>query len=167
MIEIFGPGWGNYAIRGILETSMPEAISLRPETPGWWILLGILMGSGLYVAWKRRQHYLHNRYRREAQAALDTLQANYGEGDRDCLRELAPLLRATAIEAVGRRQELVGLSGVAWQNALQKMAPTLPPLPISQLEALAYQPLSEVDSEIDSLFTALRDWVMLHEHPHA
>ena len=28
MTEIFGPGWGNYAIRGIVEAEVPEPVDL-------------------------------------------------------------------------------------------------------------------------------------------
>lgn len=167
MIEIFGPGWGNYAIRGIVETSIPQQISLRPATPGWWILLALLGCSVFYVSWKRWQQHLRNRYRREAQAALDQLEAAYQEGDRECLRELAPLLRATALQATGQRDELASVSGEAWQQALQEMAPKLPPLPVPLLEALAYRPLSDAGRELDSLFTALRRWIAVHELPDA
>ncbi|MFT6771134.1 MAG: hypothetical protein ACJARU_001339, partial [Congregibacter sp.] len=118
MTEIFGPGWGNYAIRGIIETSIPEQVSLRPATPGWWILLGLLGCSVIYVIWKRWQQHLRNRYRRDAQTALDKLETDYQGGDRECLRELAPLLRATALHATGQREELASVSGQAWQQAL-------------------------------------------------
>ncbi|MFT4872689.1 DUF4381 domain-containing protein [Congregibacter sp.] len=167
MTEIFGPGWGNYAIRGIIETSIPEQVSLRPATPGWWILLGLLGCSVIYVIWKRWQQHLRNRYRRDAQTALDKLETDYQGGDRECLRELAPLLRATALHATGQREELASVSGQAWQQALQDMAPKLPPLPIPQLEALAYRPLSDGSPGLDSLFTELRHWIALHELPDA
>ncbi|WOJ93639.1 DUF4381 domain-containing protein [Congregibacter variabilis] len=167
MIEIFGPGWGNYAIRGIVETSIPEQVSLRPTTPGWWILLTLLLGGAVYFAWTRWQRHLRDRYRRDAQAALDAIEANYRRGDRDCLRELAPLLRATVIEALGERDRVVRLRGAEWQRALQEMAPKLPPLPVSQLESLAYQSLNDVGPGLDSLFTQLRDWIAAHELPSA
>lgn len=167
MIEIFGPGWGNYAIRGIVETSIPEQVSLRPATPGWWILLAVLLGGVVYFAWRRRQQYLRNRYRREALASLDGLEAAYHEGDRECLRKLAPLLRATVLHATGHRDQLATVSGAVWQQALQEMAPKLPPLPVPLLEALAYRPLSNASRELDSLFPALRRWIAVHELPDA
>ncbi|EED32520.1 conserved hypothetical protein [gamma proteobacterium NOR5-3] len=167
MIEIFGPGWGNYAIRGIMETRLPEQVSLRPVTPGWWILLGLVVAGGLYLGWTRWQRHLRYRYRREAQSALDAIHAAYKTGDRECLRQLAPLLRATAIHAVGQRDPIAALSGEAWQQTLQTMAPELPPLPVSQLEALAYQPLNDGGRQFDSLFVALGDWIAAHELPHA
>lgn len=167
MIEIFGPGWGNYAIRGIVETSIPQQISLRPATAGWWILLALILGGAVYFAWRRWQRHVRDRYRRDAQAALDALEASYRQGDQDCLRELAPLLRATVIDALGQRDRVVSLSGDAWQRVLQDMAPKLPPLPVFQLEALAYQSLTDVGPGLDSLFAQLRAWITAHELPSA
>ncbi|WOJ96304.1 DUF4381 domain-containing protein [Congregibacter brevis] len=163
MTELFGPGWGNYAIRGIIETSVPEKVSLWPSTPGWWILLALVIFGSVYWGLARWQNHLRNRYRREAKLALDGLEAAYLSGDQQSLRKLAPLLRATAIAATGQRQELASAKGDAWQQALQKLAPKLPPLPVSELDALAYQPLNTQGSNIESLFTQLRVWISAHE----
>ena len=165
MTELFGPGWGNYAIRGIIETSVPEKVSLWPSTPGWWALLSVTIFGAIYWGWIRWQKHLRNRYRRDAQQALNDLEAAYLSGDSQSLRELAPLLRATAIAATGQRHELASVSGDAWQEALQTMAPKLPPLPVSELDALAYQPLDPASQDIASLFIQLRTWISSHESP--
>ncbi|WP_439106065.1 DUF4381 domain-containing protein [Congregibacter sp.] len=163
MTEIFGPGWGNYAIRGIIETSLPEQVSLWPATSGWWVLLGLFICGGLYWVWTRWQHYRRNRYRREAQESLNSLEAQYQSGDQESLRKLAPLLRATALAATGHRSELASVKGDRWQQALHDLAPKLPALPVSQLEALAYQPLTQSNLNPDALFTQLRNWIAAHE----
>lgn len=167
MTPLFGPGWGNYAIQGIIETSLPAQVSLRPATPAWWILVGLVIGTALYWIFKRRQRYLKNAYRREAQRTLNALEAAYNSGDRDCLRQLAPLLRATALQATANREQLAAVAGEPWQKALLALAPKLPPLPVRQLEALAYQPLSEADQDWSSLFAQLREWVAAHESRNA
>lgn len=165
MTEVFGPGWGNYAIRGIIETSLPEPVSLVPETPGWWLLLGVIIASAAYGAWVRRQRYLRNAYRREAQAALNSLEARVEEGDKSCLRELAPLLRATALAAVdsSNRDSIAALRGKEWEEMLHQLAPRLAPLPVATLNALAYGPLPQTPDKVDGLFEQLREWIAVHE----
>ncbi|MDP5054569.1 MAG: DUF4381 domain-containing protein [Congregibacter sp.] len=163
MTEIFGPGWGNYAIRGIIETAIPEQVSLRPVTPGWWILLAAIFLGAFLWGWRQWQRHRRNRYRRDAQAALTVLEAAYQRGDRESLRDLAPLLRATAMQAVGKRDPLASARGPAWTQALQSLAPQLPPLPTAQLEALAYRPLGDPGPSVDSVFADLRRWIAEHE----
>ncbi|EAQ95875.1 DUF4381 domain-containing protein [Congregibacter litoralis] len=165
MTEVFGPGWGNYAIRGIIETSLPEPVSLVPETPGWWLLLGLIVGSVAWGAWVRWQRFLRNAYRREAQAALASVEARVKGGDKDCLRELAPLLRATALAAVdsSNRDSIAALRGKDWEEMLHQLAPRLAPLPVATLNALAYGPLSHTPDKIDGLFEQLREWITVHE----
>jgi len=167
MTPLFGPGWGNYAIRGIIETSLPEPVSLHPATPAWWVLGAVLIGNVLYWLWMRRKRYLANAYRREAQRSLDALEAAYNEGDRECLRQLAPLLRATALQATEHRELLTSIAGDAWQRALHALAPRLPPLPVQQLEALAYQPLNQADQDWGPVFVQLREWIAAHESSNA
>ncbi|WP_439101078.1 DUF4381 domain-containing protein [Congregibacter sp.] len=166
MTELFGPGWGNYAIRGILETALPEPVSLVPTTPGWWVLLGLVIGSAAYGGWARWQRYQNNAYRREAQQALDTLEARVRSGERECLRELAPLLRATALAAVDNRDSVASLSGAAWEETLLQMAPTVAPLPVARLNALAYGPYPQASENLEGLFKQIREWIRLHEGAH-
>ncbi len=167
MIALFGPGWGNYAIRGIVEVELPEAVPFWPQTPGWWLLLfALLLGIGRY-AWHRHQQWLRDRYRREALAELDRLRQRLAAGDRESLRELAALLRATAL-AAGDRNRLASLSGEAWSTAVNAMAPDQPPVPVDELQRLAYAKLSSEDSNKGpALMDALGDWIQGHGISHA
>ena len=168
MTPLFGPGWGNYSIQGIVEVQLPESVSLRPQTPGWWILLAVLLFWGGYRAWLSWRHYQRNRYRREALQHLQVLQEQYRAGDGACLRELAPLLRATALQAAGNR-ELASARGDDWQGALQDLAPGLSPPPVAELNALAYARLPDTVTEpdtvrdLEALFDRLRLWIQHHE----
>jgi hypothetical protein len=167
MTERFGPGWGNYAIRGIVEAPLPESISLWPQTVGWWILASLLALWSIRRAWRAWQRYRRNRYRRDALAQLAVLRARYHAGDQNSLRQLAPLLRATALQADDRKA-IASVRGDAWAAALQTLAPKLPLLPVAELEALAYQPLNPSgDSEIDDLFSRLQAWIEAHEYRNA
>lgn len=164
---LFGPGWGNYAIQGIVELTLPEPVSMLPHTPGWWLLLALVVGAAVAAARRRRQRWLNNRYRRDALERLVEIQTRLADDDRSALRELAPLLRATALTA-GDRAALTRLSGPAWQDAVNAMAPDLTPVPVLELERLAYEPLT-TDRAIDdgALIDALRAWISGHISSHA
>jgi MYXO-CTERM domain-containing protein len=165
---IFGPGWGNYAIRGIAETAVPDPVSLVPQTPGWWLLLALALAGAAHWIRRRVHDHRRNRYRREALTQLQRLQRRYRDGDQQSLRELAPLLRATAMQALGNR-ELANTSGKAWEQALGELAPGVSPPPVRELNQLAYAPLPatnntpESAARVDALFAQLRRWIECHE----
>lgn len=164
MTPVFGPGWGNYAIAGLVETQIPPAVSMLPSTPGWWLLgIGLIVWR-LYKILSRWRTYQANRYRRAALEALEQLQQRCYRGDHIALRELAPLLRATAIEASGDRQQVASIRGDEWTRLLAEMAPGVPALPYADLEVLAYAPLEKsLPSNCAELFASLREWLEQHE----
>ena len=167
MTEVFAPEWGNPSLRTIIEAEFPEAISLIPATPGWWILLFAMAVLLLRALLRRRQRYLRDRYRRDALAQLATIKAQLGAGVLEAARELAPLLRATAIAAAGR-DALSGLQGEAYAEALAELVPDQERLPVTDLQRLAYAPLDEVQGlDINALITAMERWIQQHRAPHA
>ena len=167
MSKVFAPEWGNPSLRTIIEAEFPERISLIPATPGWWILLLVLVGLLVRALVKRRQRYLRDRYRRDALAQLATIKTRLGEGALEAVRELAPLLRAAAIAAAGR-DALSGLQGDAYATALAELAPAVDPLPVADLQHLAYAPLDDVGGlDIEAFITALERWIQQHRRPYA
>ncbi len=163
MTPLFGPGWGNYAIQGIVEIQIPEPVSLVPQTPGWWFLLALLIALAARYAWRRYQRWLADAYRREAALVLDTLRARTAAGDLSALRELAPTLRAVASAAAGR-ERVNGLEGEAWAAILQELAPRVDALPVARIERLAYAPLTESDlADASDLIVHIQRWVEAHE----
>lgn len=168
MTPLFGPGWGNYAIAGIVEIALPEPVSLFPSTPGWWLLLLALCIFAGRRAMQRWRRYRRNAYRRAAISALEKLHNRYDSGDPSALGELAALLRATAIQACGDRESLASLRGQAWRETVAGLAPAQPPLPTETLDALAYapRPSNDMPSETThyaALFHALDDWLRHHQ----
>ena len=102
MKKVFDPEWGNPSLRNIVEAEFPEPVSLMPSTPGWWILLFVVIALFARALWRKRQRYLRDRYRREALAQLAAIKQRLAAGALEAVRELAPLLRATAIAAMLR-----------------------------------------------------------------
>jgi len=167
MTEVFKPEWGNPSLRTIIEAEFPEAIPLIPATPGWWILLLVLVGLLVRALVKRRQRYLRDGYRRNALAQLETIKKRLGEGVLEAARELAPLLRATAIAAAGR-DALSGLQGDAYAAALAQLSPDQNRLPVAELQHLAYAPLDDIEGlDIETSIAALERWIQQHRRPHA
>lgn len=164
--QVFDPEWGNPSLRTIYETPYPDAVAFIPETPGWWLVLLLLLAWIARLLWHRHQRYLRNRYRREALTELAAIKQRIDAGAYEAVRELAPLLRATAIAAVGRRA-MVELSDQAYAQALTDLAPNQPAVSVKDLQALAYAPL-ESTKAIDhkGLITALECWITHHRLAH-
>jgi hypothetical protein len=166
MNDVFGPEWGNPSLRAIIEAEFPEPVSLIPATPGWWILLLALVALLLRALWRRRQRYLRDQYRRDALAQLATIKARLGAGALEAARELAPLLRATAIAAAGR-DAVSGLQGDAYAAALAELAPDQDRLPVAELQRLAYAPLDDEALDIEAFIAPLERWIQQHRVSHA
>ncbi len=98
----------------------PPATPWWPPAPGWvWLaaMLGVLVAYLLLRGFLRWQA---NRYRREALAALVRLDT---ADDRAFARELASLLKRTALTAYPREQ-VAPLTGTAWFAFLDAAAGT-------------------------------------------
>ena len=107
------------------------------------------------------QRWRADRYRREALAALESLRDRVAGGDTTALSELAPLLRATALQVLPRSRA-AALSGGAWRDALAALAPELPPLPVEQLHCLAYASPDPTGVDSRALFDLLERWIREH-----
>lgn len=173
MSKLFESDWGNESLREIVEVEFPEPVSLVPSTPGWWILLLGLVGLMARSLWRRRQRYLRDRYRRDALAQLATIKQHLEAGKQEAVRELAPLLRATAV-AAGGRDLVSGLEGDDYAAALAGLSPGKDHLSVSaigDLQLLAYAPLDEVSGmdtqRLESLMTAMGNWIQNHKGDYA
>jgi hypothetical protein len=128
-------------------------------------LLLLLVGL-LWKLFQRVLRWRRNRYRREAQAELAALRVRIKAGDRSALRELAPLLRATAL-SVDERANVASCMGTAWAARLRALAPDAAPLPVELLHQWAYAPLTErIDNQsVDAVLAAVERWLALHRGP--
>ncbi|MEP4076318.1 DUF4381 domain-containing protein [Haloferula sp.] len=163
MKKVFDPEWGNPSLRNIVEAEFPEPVSLMPSTPGWWVLLLVVIAFFARAFWRRRQRYLRDRYRRDALAQLSGIKQRLAGGTQEAVRELAPLIRATAIAARGRDM-VSGLEGDAYAAALAEFSPGQDRLPVADLQRLAYAPLDEVGGmDMEGMISELERWIRQHK----
>jgi hypothetical protein len=162
MSKVFEPGWGNPSLRTIFETTVPESISMVPSTPGWWFLLFVFIGVVVRAVLNGRQRYLRDKYRREALAQLVAIKSSIKNGAVEAARELAPLLRATAIAAIGR-EAVIELEGNAYVDVLSDLAPKADLISVSDLHQLAYAPVETFEEiDIEALLSTVEHWIRTH-----
>ncbi len=146
MSDPFAPdsGWGNYALAGFTEIELPTAIALIPQTPGWWLLLFVILyflGKQSYRAIRR---YWRNRYRRLAIQQLQSVQNQINQGDSTSLSKIPAILKATALHAYPR-QNVAKLFGREWEAFLDNSydGPSFTQHFPGKLYALSYQTVTE------------------------
>ncbi len=83
------------SIDQLKELGLPAPISYAPQTWGWWVLLGILIGVALLMGARRYLEWKRNRYRREALVQLAELQSRSDQ--MSALRNLPELLKRVAL----------------------------------------------------------------------
>jgi len=137
----------------------PEAIAWTPQTVGWavaglWLLVVILM-----LAWHRIQVWRRNRYRREALAELQAIQAQPDLDPQSMASQIATLLKRTALAAYSREQ-VANLYGAEWARFLRESSSS-DRLVSNNAEALgnaAYQK----DANGADLLAPARRWIKVH-----
>jgi hypothetical protein len=92
----------------------PEPVQFQFETPGWYILAGLIFIAVILIIIQQTRKYIKNRYRREAINKLGNL-----SHDTNVFPQLFEVLKKTAMHAFGR--EHVGhLYGKEWLAFLEK-----------------------------------------------
>ncbi len=134
---------------------LPGAISLRPQTTAWYVLLFALLALCVWgvIAWRR--HVRRNRYRKLALARLRDIET------RGAFTELPVLVKQTAL-AYSARQEVASLSGDAWLRFLDASygGRGFTEGPGRLLPVLAYGRTEGVDA--DELLKLVSQWIRKH-----
>ena len=145
---------------GLIEPSLPEAISWFPDAPGWVVLAGLLAVYILYRLYLLYRQYQSNAYRR---AALKLL-AEIARVD-DEQNKLPLLVRRTALYAYPR-EEVAPLVGREWEVWLDSRCPgsEFSKEHSGLLSALAYSPKNLSDEQqLSSFRSAIGYWIKNHE----
>ncbi|MEH6446132.1 MAG: DUF4381 domain-containing protein [Oceanospirillaceae bacterium] len=112
------------ALANLQEIHLPEAISLWPSAPGWWVLL-LSIVMAVYVLQKLLKNFIRsNRYRRLAVKHLLQIEKNYQshKKDQQLLVEINQLLKSVAIRHFPQWQ-CASFSEKKWQAFLTATLP--------------------------------------------
>lgn len=150
------------------EIPLPAPVSYIPQTGGWLAVLILALVLFAIAAWRRWRVYCANRYRREALAALASLEHRLADGATraQALIELPALVKRTALSSM-RRDCVAALSGDDWLLFLDRTAGRdrrdFATGPGRLLWQLAYAPRRDIaDDELAALVALLRRWIAHH-----
>jgi len=149
----------------LLDPPLPDPVSWWPQTPAWYLLVGLLLLALLYGGLRRLSALRRNRYRSHALQKLAATHKQLQEpGDhRSALQQLASLLKQTAVTAMPGSQ-VESLSGEAWLlflartvdgDAVGRGLIEWPFWGAAQLQQLSPQ-------QLDELVGQVRHWIEFH-----
>ena len=123
------------------------------------MLGGLLLALALLLAWRIQRSRRRNRYRREALASLQAIEANSRQNPAATGAQIALLLKRTALAAYPRRQ-VASLHGSQWARFLCQSVNQDP-----EIEAVAEQLASAAyrqEIQAVSLIAPARRWIKGH-----
>jgi uncharacterized protein DUF4381 len=94
----------------------PEPVAFSFNTPGWYMIGGLLALSIFFLSYRWYKKYRANAYRRQALRQLNEIENQLDSGVPG-INKVLVLLKATAIKVYGRL-EVGPLSGREWLNYL-------------------------------------------------
>ena len=157
----FPKPWGNYLLKDIVETKMPDEISWWPQTMAWKILLLAIIILIIKKAYFARKRYLANAYRRDALLWMQQFDKNPNESH---FRQIPTLLKKVALMAF-HPSDVAHLSGTEWESWLDQHCPqsdfknTCP----NVLYQLAYSPKIDIESPaLQALVKETITWIHFH-----
>lgn len=136
-----------------------DPVSRWPEGPGWWVLFGWLILASLVAARAMIDRRRRNRYRREAMARLDRIEASADDNPSVAAAEIAVLLKQAALAAYPRA-DVAALYGEDWARFLNESASNDPVVEQASMRmaVAAYHP----DADGRDLIAPARRWIRLH-----
>jgi hypothetical protein len=158
------PGFGTVGHQDFVELSVPEEVSLAPQTPAWYLLGAALAGAAVVAMVRAAQRYRRDAYRRAALTELARLrEAAAGAERSDALAQLPVLLKRCALAAFSR-ERVAGLSGARWHAFLEHTAPgALGDAAKSTLSMLVLEGAGELPPQVErDLFDGIERWLRRH-----
>jgi len=150
------------ALSGLRDVHLPDAVTLWPPAPGWWLILGgmLALALGVHLHLRARRRNL----KRAAVRELDGIEASFrSSGDVARLAlSLATLLRRVAIARFPRR-DVASLHGRDWSRFLVRTSGDrgLKVEMVHDLSLAVYAgPSAETEaSHVEAWTTAARNWI--------
>jgi len=151
------------------EIVWPAPVSWMPQTPGWYVVFGIILLVAGWCVYRRLRRFRENRYRRLALEELTVIERELQRPERraKALAEIPVLLKWTALSAFPRG-DVAGLSGTTWLVFLDK---TIGGKHFTEgegrlLTELAYAPAERTaqlsDQSIRGFLQLVRRWIRKH-----
>lgn len=155
----------------LADVVLPPPVSWRPQTVGWEVLAVVLVLLALWLAWRGARRWWRNRYRREALAELQRLEARWQADPAtgpQLLAALPELVKRCAL-AAWPRDQVARQSGAEWAqfllaNAGQAShgAQALAPL-VREIQYHDQRALKRVSpNDVRVLIEASRQWIQGH-----
>ncbi len=141
----------------------PEPVKFSFQTPGWYILAGVLLIIVLFLLVRWTINYKKNAYRREALKNLEAIQARFRQNnDISCVNDTLVLLKLVAIQTFGR-QTVAELYGDKWIQFLEDSGKDTPfRKHASALFSVAYNKKNSEEAEVNSIFDLTKKWIKTH-----
>ncbi len=148
---------------------LPPPVSWVPQTPGWWVLAAWFSGLVILLGVRIYRKHRRNRYRREALAELEQIAVRCETEPERCAREIAELLKCTALSAFPRAQ-VASLFGHDWVVFLEQTSArafssdnTRNPLAESESALQLFAKAAYVkEIDVARLIAAARRWIECH-----
>ena len=156
------------SLQNLNDIVLPADVGWWPLAGGWYVVAAIVLLSLAWLLYRLLSGWRRNRYRREALRELSTLDQaiRTTPGKMENLRQLAVLLKRTALSAYPRRQ-VAALAGEDWRTFLNDTMPKpmFSPESANILAGASYSASysTEIDQEaIGKVLSASRYWLRHH-----
>ena len=149
--------FGNYALKGMEEITLPAEPGLFPLAPGWYVMLALVGLMALIWAVRALVRWHRNRYRREAVAqvkAMSMAEAPF----------LGAIIKRVALAGFDR-EVVAGLTGEAWLEFMQQNydGPPMQDETGLLLPAATYHSPGTLDKDqFEALKARVCLWIMTH-----
>mgnify|MGYP001829160264 CR=1 FL=1 len=162
---MFDNDFGNARVTGLREVTVPEPVSMVPQTLGWWLLGGLVLAWLIYFGYRWVCRWQANRYRGVALDQLTEIERLWNQGYVDGLMRVPVLLKRTAMHAFGR-VGVADLNGPAWLAFLDQTGGSddFTQGPGRMLIDLAYRKTETVvDENVRAMLSVTRQWITKHK----
>lgn len=134
---------------------VPEAVHFSFNSPGWYLVGGILLLFAVLLFFRWLKLYRKNAYRREA---LKTM-LNY---ERTSLNDILILLKQVAMKTYGR-QQVAQLYGSQWLEFLESKGKNTPFTQYANcIESSLYESAGKKMKETKELIELSKTWIKTH-----
>ena len=151
----------NSAIGNLIE---PESISYSFNTPGWYLVFGLILLAIIIVAFIQFRKYKKNEYRRQAISEIENIKQI--ENRTESILQLNNLLKIIAIQIYGRTK-VAALYGKQWFGFLASSINKTENIPKNSFDdfakALYNKDFFLNDNQYNSLVSFAILWVKNHK----